>query len=391
MLWCSLLLPDLPLEVYARAWSGGEASRPFAVASGGSRPRIVAANDAAREAGVKRGQPVAAALALVPALALRDRDAEAEARSLEAIATFALSFTSAASLAPPRTVLAEIGGSLKLFGGLDRLVDAIGRGLRARGHAPRIAVAPTPLAALVRARTRRHDPVLSTEALRAAIADVPLAALDPDTRTLETLAAAGVRTIGAAEALPRDGLARRFGGGLVDALDRAHGRVPDPRVPLDASAVAANLAFGTATEKSLDRDFVGYGQIRAVNEQIEKLGDTTNDKSVAAALAKYKSAVAPLQSGEDADSENLGDIGGVLSAIAGDLEGSDRAPTQPQREVAASANARLDRALKRWDSVQKGELAALNAALKSGGKAQIRVPAEDQVQLHDAPEGKDLP
>lgn len=231
MLWCSLLLPDLPLEVYARAWSDEEAARPFAVASGGSRPRIVAANDAAREAGVKRGQPVAAALALVPALALRDRDAEAEARSLEAIATFALSFTSAASLAPPRTVLAEIGGSLKLFGGLDRLVDAIGRGLRARGHAPRIAVAPTPLAALVRARTRRHDPVLSTEALRAAIADVPLAALDPDTRTLETLAAAGVRTIGAAEALPRDGLARRFGGGLVDALDRAHGRVPDPRVP----------------------------------------------------------------------------------------------------------------------------------------------------------------
>ena len=123
MLWCSLLLPDLPLEVYARAWSDEEAARPFAVASGGSRPRIVAANDAAREAGVKRGQPVAAALALVPALALRDRDAEAEARSLEAIATFALSFTSAASLAPPRTVLAEIGGSLKLFGGLDRLVD----------------------------------------------------------------------------------------------------------------------------------------------------------------------------------------------------------------------------------------------------------------------------
>ncbi len=231
MLWCSLLFPDLPLEVYARAWSNEEASRPFAVASGGSRPRIVAANDAARDAGVKRGQPVAGALALVPGLVLRDRDAEAEARSLEAIATFALSFTPAASLVPPRAVLAEIGGSLKLFGGLDRVVDAIGHGLRSRGHAPSIAVAPTPLAALVRARTRRHDPVLSPGALRAAIADVPLAALDLDARTLETLAAAGVRTIGAAESLPRDGLARRFGGDLVVALDRAHGRVPDPRAP----------------------------------------------------------------------------------------------------------------------------------------------------------------
>lgn len=167
--------------------------------------------------------------------------------------------------------------------------------------------------------------------------------------------------------------------------------VPDPRVPLDSSAVAANLAFGTETEKSLDRDFVAYGQVHDAGAQIEKLGDTAKDRSVAAALAKYKSAVAPLQFGEGADSENLGDIGGVLSSIAGDLEGSDRAPTQPQHEVVAAADARLDRALKRWDSVQKGELAALNAALKSAGNAEIRVPAADQVRLHDAPEGKDLP
>ena len=125
MLWCSLLLPDLPLEVYARAWGGGGAARPFAVASGGSRPAIVAANDAARVAGVKRGQPVAAALALVPALVLRDRDQRAEREALEAIATYALSFTSTASLAPPRALVAEIGGSLRLFGGPGRLVATI--------------------------------------------------------------------------------------------------------------------------------------------------------------------------------------------------------------------------------------------------------------------------
>jgi protein ImuB len=40
-----------------------------------------------------------------------------------------------------------------------------------------------------------------------------------------------VRTIGAADALPRDGLARRFGDASVSALDRAHGRAPDPRLP----------------------------------------------------------------------------------------------------------------------------------------------------------------
>ena len=270
MLWCSLLFPDLPLEVYARAWSNEDASRPFAVASGGSRPRIVAANDAARDAGVKRGQPVAGALALVPGLVLRDRDAEAEARSLEAIATFALSFTPAVSLVPPRAVLAEIGGSLKLFGGLDRVVDAIGHGLRSRGHAPSIAVAPTPLAALVRARTRRHDPVLSPGALRAAIADVPLAALDLDARTLETLAAAGVRTISAAESLPRDGLARRFGGDLVVAGRPMRARcqgscasassarsTPRPRAP---SHAASSCARRWAAKPSAAASCAGAGR-----------------------------------------------------------------------------------------------------------------------------------
>lgn len=231
MLWCCLLLPDLPLEVYARGWNDADAARPFAVASGGSRPQVVAANAAAREGGVKRGQAVAGALALVPGLALRDRDPDAEARALEAIATFALSFTSTASLAPPRAVHAEIGGSLRLFGGLPRLLAAMTRGVEALGHAPRVAVASAPLAAFVLARTRRSEPVLDPRSLAAALSDAPLAALDLDPRVLETLATAGVRTIGAAEALPRDGLARRFGASLVDALDRAHARVRDPRVP----------------------------------------------------------------------------------------------------------------------------------------------------------------
>ena len=231
MLHAALLLPDLPLEVYARGWSDDEATRPFAVESGGSRPAVVVANAAARAAGIKRGQPVAGALALVPGLVLRDRDPAAEAQALEAIATWALSFTPAVSLAPPRAVLAEIAGSRKLFGGLAAIVDALASGLAARGHATRIAIAPTPLAALVLARLRRDEPVLETRALARALADLPLTALDLDARLLETLAAAGVRTIGAADALPRDGLARRFGAALVDALDRAHGRVPDPRPP----------------------------------------------------------------------------------------------------------------------------------------------------------------
>jgi protein ImuB len=264
MLWLALYLPDLPLEVYARAQSLDDALAPFAVTSGGSRPQIVVANATAREAGVKRGQPVAGALALVPGIVLRERDEAAEAAALEAVATWTLGFTPTASLVPPRTVLAEIGGSRKLFGGLGRIVDAIALGLRARGHAARLAIAPTPLGADVLARLVHDARVTTHDALRDALAAAPLAALDLDAKLVDTLAAAGVRTIGAADALPRDGLARRFGAGLLSALDRAHGRSPDPRLPWTPPAsYAGKLALPAPAH---DAAALGFAALRLAQE-----------------------------------------------------------------------------------------------------------------------------
>jgi protein ImuB len=55
--------------------------------------------------------------------------------------------------------------------------------------------------------------------------------LDQPEETTQMLAVMGVHTIGECLALPRDGLARRFGQALVDELDRALDRLPDPRKP----------------------------------------------------------------------------------------------------------------------------------------------------------------
>jgi protein ImuB len=51
---------------------------------------------------------------------------------------------------------------------------------------------------------------------------------------LDTLTGIGVRTIGDVLALPRDGVARRFGQRLLDEIDRARGLQPDPRPPFVA-------------------------------------------------------------------------------------------------------------------------------------------------------------
>src|SRR5436190_17749801 len=137
MLWLCLLLPSLPLDVFARAQTPADASRPFAVTTGGHYPRIVIANAAACDAGVRTGQLVSASLALVPDLLLRDRDLEAEALALAAVAAWATQFTPSVSLAPPNAVLAEIGGSLRLFGGLPWLSAQFARGAHDLGYTAR--------------------------------------------------------------------------------------------------------------------------------------------------------------------------------------------------------------------------------------------------------------
>jgi len=230
MLWACLRLPLLSLDVFSRA-TGASADAPFVVTSGGHYPRVVAANAAARAAGIRRDQLISAALALVPEVVMRERDDAAEAAALADIATLLLAFTPNTSVAPPSAVLAEIAGSVRLFGGLPRLLDELQRQARSRGYETTIGVAPTATAALLLARAGRVTPVLDTEALPHVLASVPLALLDFDADTLATLKAAGITTFGDAHALPRAGLARRFDQRVVDTLDRAVGRAPDPRDP----------------------------------------------------------------------------------------------------------------------------------------------------------------
>jgi len=278
MLWACLLLPSLPLDVFARALSPADAMRPFAVTTGGHYPRIVAANAAARDAGIAAEQLVSAALALAPDLVLRDRERHREMAALDGIAMWATQFTPMVSVAPPDAVLAEIGGSLRLFDGLSRLTARLAAGAQDLGYAARLTLAPTPSAALLFARADSdalararldfssaagdscvpHEKFEPGPSLDDALAPLPLTHLDVAPDIIALLAAAGVTTFGQACALPRAALARRVGADFVATLDRARGLAADPRPPfvpppryerkLDLPAPVANvdaLAFAT--------------------------------------------------------------------------------------------------------------------------------------------------
>ncbi|GBG02755.1 hypothetical protein AZSI13_20820 [Azospira sp. I13] len=119
-------------------------SSPRAAASQG---RVVAANGPARERGIHPGMGLASAWGLAPELAVHERDPAAESAALAGLACWGFNFTPQVCLDPPAGLLLEIGGCLRLFGGLEALVSQVAEQARRQGYTLAWGLAPTPLAA----------------------------------------------------------------------------------------------------------------------------------------------------------------------------------------------------------------------------------------------------
>lgn len=232
MLWLALHLPQLPIEVHTRA-----SERPLPAVVAGQqdgRSRVLSANAPAARGGVHAGLALPAAHALIAGLHVYRRDEQAERAALEHLATLAIAYTPVVSLAPPRTVLLEIEGSLRLFGGAERLLQRLHAEVRRLGYTASLAIAPTPAGAEWLARAGRNIIVRDPDALRAALHRLPLSTLEVARDQRAELHDLGVRTLRDLMRLPRAGLARRFGASLVEDMDRALGRRADPRARFQA-------------------------------------------------------------------------------------------------------------------------------------------------------------
>jgi protein ImuB len=240
-LWLAVQLPQLMLEALEGTLPLFASSRGSVLKRGASlKPLVVvdqerggkvvcACNALAVADGIAIGMALNSALALQPRLAVRDRSPQRERELLEQLAERAVRYTSRVSLEPPDAVLLEVRGSLRLFGGSRLLLARLRAELDAAGLAPRLALAPTPLASLWFARAGEERIVDRREDLAGRLAALPLACTNWPERDLLSLTTMGVRTVGECLRLPRDGLARRFGPELSGMLDRALGRRPDPR------------------------------------------------------------------------------------------------------------------------------------------------------------------
>ena len=159
----------------------------------------------------------------LPEIALESLpDSDPHETALEALGRWARQFTPSVSLASPQEFLMEVNGSLKLFGGLEAIKEALRAEFERRQITAYLCAAPTALAALWLVRYRSHD-VRLPEKLVGSLSALPLGVTGWPESTQLSLQGMGLRTIGDCLRLPRDGFIRRIGRQYLLQLDQSLG------------------------------------------------------------------------------------------------------------------------------------------------------------------------
>jgi protein ImuB len=169
-----------------------------------------------------------------------DLPEEAYPAALAVLVKRAGGFTPRVAVESNDAVLLELAGSQGLFGGLPGLLGA----LRAAFPRPlQLALAPTPLAAVLLARAGRNCCITTPARLAGKLASLSLRHLHWPEEEQARLRSMGVNTLGELLRLPRAGLARRLGPERLRQLDQITGTRSDPR-----QAIAPDERFSERIE-----------------------------------------------------------------------------------------------------------------------------------------------
>jgi protein ImuB len=215
-LWIGLHLPRLPFEIFTPNWSTDAGCVVL------EQERVLAASQAALDAGVRTGMRRGGVLMLLPDARIHARAPALEADALQAVALALLQYTPQVTETEEATLLMDVGASLRLFGGILALCRRVHASVRALGFTASLACAPTARGAWLLARAGAGRAVRMESLLRRL--DRLAVLLAPPARPFaDWFDGIGCRTLGDLRRLPRPGLQRRCGRDLLDLLDAAYG------------------------------------------------------------------------------------------------------------------------------------------------------------------------
>jgi len=252
----ALWFPRLSTDRLQRRWkakNGAPApdAPPLVVAAKEKKALVIAGLDRKATAlGLRVGQPLANARAMLPALKAVTANEQADLKLLGRIADWCERFTPFVALDPPRGLLLDVTGATHLFGGEQAMLGRIRANLEGQGFAVRGGMAGSALAARALARYRDGSVAAPGDEAKA-IAALPIEALLLDPITTHAFRRAGLKRVGQVAGRDRRELTSRFGARMVFTLDSALGAAEAPilpRTPLPDYRAARNFPEPVATE-----------------------------------------------------------------------------------------------------------------------------------------------
>jgi protein ImuB len=234
---------------------------------------IFALDQHATAQGLKLGQPLANARAMVPALQVVTVDLHADQALLARMADWCDRFTPFVALDGAAGLLLDITGVAHLFGGEAGLLEDICVRLKRQGFAAQASVAASATTARALARYR-PGAVVGAGQEADAISSLPIDALQLDHKTTHAFRRAGLKTIGQAAARKRSEIAARFGAATLTTLDEAMGRQSgkplSPRRPQPDYWQEKNFAEPVLTHDAIENTLADLTS--ALAKQLEQQG-----------------------------------------------------------------------------------------------------------------------
>jgi len=216
MLWLHIHFPRLALE--AQFMADPRALPQLLLVPG--QQTIVQCNDEAVSQGVRVGMNKKTAFCLLADCAIADYDSHLEAGALNQQALLCYHQAAQISLLPPQGLLLELGSMLPLFDGLGPYWHSLSQRLDSSGFAYCMSTGQTPSAARMLAEAGVSLCSDDIERMQQSLLQLTVAQLGLPTPMVEKLQAMGIRHYGQLKNTPRKELGYRFGGELVDRLQR---------------------------------------------------------------------------------------------------------------------------------------------------------------------------
>lgn len=210
------------------------------------KEQLLCSNEKAQQQAVQAGISIATALSLCADLRLVPRAPQREKALLQRLSVWAWEFTPHLSHYPESQagqsqaghyhLLLDISSCLRLFGGIRAIIDSMSEGFKELRVTAYPALADTPEAARLMARTQadqsallKADGALDLAALKSLLAQQSIQDLSISPAQKQKLRSTGIETLAQLQALPASAIARRFGIELGCYLQQLLGLRPDPR------------------------------------------------------------------------------------------------------------------------------------------------------------------